>query len=88
MPTTSSFIAKVPPKHGERESLAAAIKGLGVDEHLRQKQESSTRDPVDDFAAWHERFRHELATEFGEVPDDDDLPSIKKYIKTIKQQIS
>ncbi len=80
--------AEYSPRHMEREALAAAIKGLGMNEHLRQKQDSSTRDPIDAFAAWHERFRHELASEFGDVPDDQDTVSIKNYIKSIKQQIS
>ena len=99
MPTTSYNISEhilakhsnnhvTGPKHGEREALAATIKGLGVPEHLRQKTSSATRDPADDFAAWHERFRHELASEFGEVPSDDDAVSIKKYIQAIKKQIT
>lgn len=91
MPTTYSFISMTglsQPKHSERESLAATIKGLGVEEHLRQKTSSATRDPADEFAAWHERFRHELASEFGDVPSDDDAPSIKKYIQAIKEQIT
>ena len=75
-----------PDKHQDREALAAAIKGLPLDEHLRQKSTSNTRDPADEFAAWHERFRHELASEFGELPDDDDEASIDEYIKTMRKQ--
>jgi hypothetical protein len=87
-PSSHSMTRLSQAKHGERESLAATIKGLGVEEHLRQKNSSATRDPADDFAAWHERFRHELASEFGDVPSDDDAQSIKKYIQAIKEQIT
>ena len=75
------------PKHTERETLAAAIKGLSLEDHLKQKKDTRLRDPIDSFAAWHERFRHELASEFGEVPEDDDGSSIKEYIRSIKEQI-
>lgn len=73
-------------KHLERESLAAAIKGLSVEGHLAQKQASQTRDSIDDFAAWHERFRHELACEFGDVPDDEDEAALKAYILQMKKK--
>ncbi len=73
-------------KHLERESLAAAIKGLTLEEHLTQKSRSQSRDPIDDFAAWHERFRHELASEFGPMPDDEDEASLRQYILSMKKQ--
>ena len=73
-------------RHHERESLAAAIKGLSLDEHLRRKQSTAKRDPEDDFAAWHERFRHELTSEFGELSDDADEESVNDYIRSMKKQ--
>lgn len=79
-------------QHVDREALAAAIKGLSIEEHLERKHLSKTRDPVDDFAAWHERFRHELASEFGPVPEDlenddgDTSAAIEEYIKSMKKQ--
>ena len=75
-----------PGKHLERETLAAAIKGLPMDEHLRQKSATNSRDPADEFAAWHERFRHELASEFGELADEEDEDSVKKYIQNMRKQ--
>lgn len=78
--------------HGDREALAAAIKGLSIEEHLEKKSSSKTRDPADDFAAWHERFRHELASEFGPVPEDlenddgDTSAAVEEYIKSMKKQ--
>ncbi len=73
-------------KHIERESLAATIKGLTVEEHLKQKSGSPKRDPIDDFAAWHERFRHELSSEFGAMPDEDDEAALHQYILKMKKQ--
>ena len=75
----------------EREKLAADIKGISLDEQARQKQSSKTRDPVDHFAHWHERFLHELASEFGPLPDgfEDEKASpevIDDYIKSMKKQ--
>jgi hypothetical protein len=76
---------KTASKHQDREALAATIKGLSVDEHLVQKTTSKTRDPIDDFALWHERFRHELTSEFGALPDDDDDEALKRYICNMKR---
>jgi hypothetical protein len=73
-------------KHQDREQLAADIKGLSLAEHLEQKSLTKTRDPVDDFAAWHERFRHELESEFGELPDDEDSESFEEYILKMKKK--
>ena len=49
-------------KHLDREELAAAIKGVPLDEHARLKKASNARDPADAFAAWNERFLHELTS--------------------------
>jgi hypothetical protein len=78
-------------KHTEREELAAAIKGLALDEHLRQKKTSNVRDPADEFAAWHERFLHELTAEFGPLPDsfrESDAPpeELEAYIRNMKKK--
>jgi hypothetical protein len=73
-------------KHADREELAAAIKGLSLDEHLAKKASDRTRDPADEFAAWHERFRHELASEFGDFPDEDDDLAMSEYIKNMRKQ--
>lgn len=77
--------------HTERESLAASIKGLTLEEHQFAKKKSSTRDPADAFAAWQERFIHELTSEFGPLPSsffeseasDEDM---KTYIKQIRKK--
>jgi hypothetical protein len=78
-------------KHTDRENLAAAIKGLSVDEHARLKKTSNVRDPADEFAAWHERFLHELTTEFGPLPDsfnetEGSEQDLKVYIRNMKKQ--
>jgi hypothetical protein len=72
-------------KHADREELAAAIKGLSLEDHLLQKASVRTRDPADDFAAWHERFRHELESEFGELPNEDDELAMNNYIKKMRK---
>lgn len=78
------------PKRGEphqdREELAAAIKGLSLEDHFKLKASSTTRDPADEFAAWHERFRHELSAEFGDLPDDEDPQGLEHYIRRMKKQ--
>lgn len=78
-------------KHADREELAAAIKGIPLDEHVRLKKISNIRDPADEFAAWHERFLHELASEFGPLPenfslDDDSEDDLKIYIRNMKKK--
>ena len=78
-------------KHVEREELAAAIKGVSMDEHVRLKKTSNVRDPADEFAAWHERFLHELASEFGPLPetfssDNTSEEDLKIYIRNMKKQ--
>jgi hypothetical protein len=73
-------------KHLEREAMAATIKGLSLNEHFKQKSSIRTRDPADEFASWHERFRHELESEFGELPDENDEIAIKDYIKHMRKQ--
>lgn len=72
-------------KHQDREELAAAIKGLSLQEHLEQKLKIRQRDPADEFAAWHERFRHELSSEFGDLPDEEDDVAIQTYIKNMRK---
>jgi hypothetical protein len=73
-------------KHRDREELAATIKGLTLQEHLTQKMSLRQRDLADEFAAWHERFRHELTAEFGALPPDDDGDAIDRYIKTMRKK--
>ena len=78
-------------KHVEREELAAAIKGVSLDEHARLKKTSNVRDPADEFALWHERFLHELASEFGPLPetfssDNTSEEDLKNYIRNMKKQ--
>ncbi len=73
-------------KHLDRETLAATIKGLSLSEHFKQKSSIRTRDPADEFASWHERFRHELEAEFGELPDENDEIAIEVYIKNMRKQ--
>lgn len=76
----------------EREQFAATIKGISLDEQRRQKQTAKTRDPADDFVAWQERFMHELASEFGPLPDlseNDEEASdraLDDYIKNMKKK--
>lgn len=78
-------------KHVEREEFAAAIKGVSIEEHVRLKKSNNVRDPADEFAAWHERFLHELASEFGPLPenfssDEDSEDDLKIYIRNMKKK--
>jgi hypothetical protein len=78
-------------KHVDREELAAAIKGVPLDEHARLKKANNARDPADAFAAWNERFLHELTSEFGPLPesfssDDASEEDLKTYIRNMKKQ--
>jgi hypothetical protein len=76
----------------EREQFAATIKGISLDEQRRQKQTAKTRNPVDDFVAWQERFMHELTSEFGPLPElsIDDAhagdKALEDYIKNMKKK--
>ena len=69
----------------ERDLLASAIKGMELDDYLKSKDTRQESDPDDEFAKWHERFLHELTSEFGPLPEGEDEEALNAYIREMKR---